>query len=101
MTGRTGHFTPFVLGLDLDGFCADYTSGLPRFVATDRGVDPAFLPDPVDWDWTRCDWGIGSRKEYLDLHAPAVAAGRSGCSTRCPASRASRGGCRTPASGSV
>jgi 5'(3')-deoxyribonucleotidase len=66
---------PFVLGLDLDGVCADYTGGFRRFVAAERGVDPALLPDPVDWDWTRCHWGIASREEYLDLHARSVSAG--------------------------
>lgn len=67
--------SPFVLGLDLDGVCADYTEGFRHFVANERGLDPSALPDPVDWDWTRCGWGIGSRQEYLDLHARAVAAG--------------------------
>jgi 5'-nucleotidase len=66
---------PFVLGLDLDGVCADYTDGFRRFVAADRGVSVAALPDPVDWDWPRCGWGISSREEYLDLHARAVARG--------------------------
>ncbi|MBN1092858.1 hypothetical protein JKP75_09985 [Blastococcus sp. TML/M2B] len=65
----------FVLGLDLDGVCADYTGGFRAFVAGERGVDPATLPDPVDWDWTRCGWGIATRAEYLDLHGRAVAAG--------------------------
>jgi 5'-nucleotidase len=66
---------PFVLGLDLDGVCADYTGGFRRFVAAERGVPTATLPDPVDWDWTRCGWGIGSREEYLDLHDRAVRGG--------------------------
>lgn len=65
----------FVLGLDLDGVCADYTDGFRRFVARDRGVPASSLPDPVNWDWTRCGWGIDSRAEYLDLHTRAVAAG--------------------------
>ncbi|MGY1604332.1 5' nucleotidase, NT5C type [Geodermatophilus sp. SYSU D00815] len=67
--------TPFVLGLDLDGVCADYTAGFRSYVAGVRGVPAEHLPDPVDWDWTRCGWGIGSRQEYLDLHAGAVDAG--------------------------
>lgn len=66
---------PFVLGLDLDGVCADYTGGLRRFLADARGVPASSLPDPVDWDWTRCGWGIASQEEYLELHAQAVAAG--------------------------
>ncbi len=67
--------SPFVLGLDLDGVCADYTGGFRRFVAAERGVAPETLPDPVDWDWSLCGWDIPSRDEYLDLHARAVHAG--------------------------
>jgi 5'(3')-deoxyribonucleotidase len=66
---------PFVLGLDLDGVCADYTGGFRRHVAAALGVPPSSLPDPVSWDWTECDWGIGSHEQYLRLHAAAVAQG--------------------------
>jgi 5'(3')-deoxyribonucleotidase len=65
----------FVLGLDLDGVCADYTGGFRRYVAGVRGVPEASLPDPVDWDWSLCGWGIESRDEYLGLHGAAVDAG--------------------------
>ena len=66
---------PFVLGLDLDGVCADYTGGFRRHVSAALGVPADALPDPVDWDWTRCGWGIDSQEQYLGLHAEAVAAG--------------------------
>ena len=75
MTGCPAAPAPFVLGLDLDGVCADYTGGFRRFVAAEHGVAPATLPDPVDWDWVRCGWGIDSREQYLDLHDRAVRAG--------------------------
>jgi 5'-nucleotidase len=65
----------FVLGLDLDGVCADYTGGFRRYVAGVRRIPEESLPDPVDWDWSLCGWGIESRDEYLDLHAAAVEAG--------------------------
>jgi len=67
--------SPFVLGLDLDGVCADYAGGLRRHVAVVGGVPPESLPEPVSWNWTECDWGIDSEEEYLALHAEAVAAG--------------------------
>src|SRR4051812_43878889 len=67
--------TPFVLGLDLDGVCADYVGGFRLHVARALGVLPSTLREPADWDWTRCGWGIASRQEYLDLHAEAVADG--------------------------
>jgi 5'-nucleotidase len=47
-----------VLGVDLDGVCADYESGLRASVAARRGVDPASLPPQettghfAEWDLT-------------------------------------------------
>lgn len=65
----------FVLGLDLDGVCADYTGGFRAHVARSLGVPAASLPDPVSWDYSECGWGIESTDHYLALHAEAVAAG--------------------------
>ena len=60
----------------------------------------ASLPDPVDWDWTRCGWGIASREEYLALHARAVANGLFRSSSRYLASPTGCGGSLTPVCGS-
>lgn len=65
----------FVLGLDLDGVCADYTGGFRAHVARSLGVSAASLPDPVSWNYSECGWGIESTDHYLALHAEAVAAG--------------------------
>lgn len=59
----------FVLGVDLDGVCADYTAAFREVVADERGISPEDLPLHVHWDFR--EWGIG-RDEFLDLHRHAV-----------------------------
>ena len=36
--------TPFVLGVDLDGVCADYTTAFREIAAQELGVDKSALP---------------------------------------------------------
>ena len=60
---------PFVLGVDLDGVCADYTAGLRRVVADERGVDPADLPAERSWGFE--EWGL-SAAEFERIHHRAV-----------------------------
>jgi 5'-nucleotidase len=60
----------FILGVDLDGVCADYTEAFARSVAAGRGVDPAELTREVSWDFG--EWGL-DREEFLRLHRHAVA----------------------------
>ncbi len=59
----------FVLGVDLDGVCADYNSGFREVVAADRGVDPASLPMPTEWGFH--NWGLDD-DEFARLHKLAV-----------------------------
>ena len=59
----------FVLGVDLDGVCADYNSGFRDVVAHDRGVDPQTLPMPTEWGFHH--WGIDDM-EFARLHKLAV-----------------------------
>jgi 5'-nucleotidase len=59
----------FILGVDLDGVCADYTEALRGVVATQRGIDPSDLADPVTWDFA--DWGL-DRSGFERLHRSAV-----------------------------
>jgi 5'(3')-deoxyribonucleotidase len=59
----------FVLGVDLDGVCADYNRGFRQIVAADRGVPPESLPLPSQWGFE--DWGLDG-DEYLRLHKLAV-----------------------------
>ena len=60
----------FVLGVDLDGVCADYNRGFREVVAADRGVAPESLPLPTSWGFA--DWGLDDA-EYARLHQLAVA----------------------------
>ena len=48
--------TPFVLGVDLDGTCADFYSALRPIAAEWLGVNPETLTDDVSWDLP--EWGV-------------------------------------------
>jgi 5'(3')-deoxyribonucleotidase len=61
--------SPFVLGVDLDGVCADYTSAFRTAVARHRGLDESTLPDEVTWDFA--EWGL-DRESFLAHHRRAV-----------------------------
>ena len=43
---------PYVLGVDLDGVCGDYTSAFRSIVATELGIDEESLPLQRSWDFT-------------------------------------------------
>jgi len=60
----------FILGVDLDGVCADYTRAFRQVVARRRGVEPETLPLEVSWDFG--EWGLGGHDEFVELHAEAV-----------------------------
>jgi len=60
----------FILGVDLDGVCGDYTAAFREVVAEDRGVDPATLGDSRGWDFA--EWGIDGPEEFDRLHRLAV-----------------------------
>jgi len=64
---------PFVLGVDLDGVCADYTLAFRDFVAADRGVEPQSLPMQRSWDFR--EWDLDAA-EFERLHRAAVTEGR-------------------------
>ncbi len=59
----------FVLGVDLDGVCGDYTTAFRAVVAADRGVDAATLDSERSWDFAQ--WGLSDR-EFDRLHRLAV-----------------------------
>jgi 5'(3')-deoxyribonucleotidase len=59
----------FVVGVDLDGVCANYTEGFRQVVAADRGVDPASLPAARSWGFD--EWGLDDA-EFGRLHRMAV-----------------------------
>jgi len=61
--------TEFVLGVDLDGVCGNYTSAFKEVVAAERGSEPDTLTDDVSWDFS--EWGL-DREAFLTLHRAGV-----------------------------
>ena len=59
----------YVLGVDLDGVCGDYTAAFRSVVASELGVDDAELSLERSWDFA--EWGL-SADEYERLHHLAV-----------------------------
>lgn len=62
MTGAVGDF---VLGVDLDGVCADHLGAFAVVVAEHRGIDARDLPREVSWDFR--EWDL-DRDEFLAMH---------------------------------
>lgn len=63
----------FVLGVDLDGVCADYTLAFRSFVAEAKGVPATSLPLERGWGFE--EWGLDDA-EFETLHRAAVTEGR-------------------------
>ncbi len=64
---------PYVLGVDLDGVCGDYTAAFRSVVATELGVEESSLP--LDRSWAFSEWGL-SADEFERPHRLAVSAHR-------------------------
>ncbi len=62
--------TPIVLGVDLDGVCADYEGAFRASVARQRGLDPATLAPQTILD-AYSQWGL-SFEEFEEAHRRAV-----------------------------
>jgi 5'(3')-deoxyribonucleotidase len=60
----------FILGVDLDGVCGDYTAAFRAVVAAERDVDPDSLPTARGWDFA--EWGLVGPDEFDRLHRSAV-----------------------------
>ena len=60
----------FVLGVDLDGVCADYIGGFRRIVAKIKKVPEESLTWNVSWGCR--EWGISSAAEFDTIHRQAV-----------------------------
>lgn len=65
MAERSG----FVLGVDLDGVCADHTGAFREIVAADRGIKPEELP--LTRSWSFAEWGFGEG-DFERYHRLAV-----------------------------
>ena len=60
---------PYVLGVDLDGVCGDYTAAFRSVVVHETGVDEKSLPLLRSWDFS--EWGM-SAEDFERLHFLAV-----------------------------
>lgn len=60
----------FVLGVDLDGVCADFYGAMRLVAAEWTSKDVEELPEEVQYGLAA--WGISSDEEYKDLHRFAV-----------------------------
>ncbi|MEE3275755.1 MAG: hypothetical protein VX240_06030 [Actinomycetota bacterium] len=61
---------PYVLGVDLDGVCGDYTSAFRSVVADELGIEEEQLPLERSWDFT--EWNL-TPEDFERLHLIAVA----------------------------
>jgi 5'-nucleotidase len=59
----------FIVGVDLDGVCGDYTAAFRAVVSAERGIDPGLLAEQRSWDFA--EWGV-SADEFPPLHRRAV-----------------------------
>lgn len=59
----------FILGVDLDGVCGDYSNALRQVVANEKGLDLDTLPPQASWDFLEWDLAPG---EFEDMHRKAV-----------------------------
>ncbi len=62
----------FILGVDLDNVCADYTAGFRKFVSAELDIDPTEL-GPIT-SWGHKEWGIDD-EQFKELHSKAVSNG--------------------------
>jgi 5'(3')-deoxyribonucleotidase len=60
----------FVLGVDLDGVCGDYTMAFAAVVAQERNIDPASLPAQRGWDFS--EWELDDLGGFDAVHRAAV-----------------------------
>jgi len=61
--------TDFILGVDLDGVCGDYSNALRAVLAERRGIPLDDLPRQQSWDFE--EWGLGP-DEFHEIHKAAV-----------------------------
>lgn len=61
-----------IVGIDLDGVCADYTSGFRRYAARILNRPERTFPEPLTYNLVNAGWGFDSASEYLATHRAAV-----------------------------
>lgn len=62
----------FVLGVDLDGVCADYVGAFREYVAMRKNVPVTDIGPATNWEFHLAGWPIAGRDEYMELHRDFV-----------------------------
>lgn len=63
----------FVLGVDLDGVCADYTGAFREVVADVLNIDETTMGVQTSWRFEECvGWGVRDHQHFSELHKTAV-----------------------------
>ncbi|MBN9643863.1 hypothetical protein ACFSSC_00995 [Corynebacterium mendelii] len=69
--GDTAPGGRLVIGLDLDGVCADYTAGFRPYAAKHLGVGDNDLADPAVYDMVKA-WGFADFADFRAAHKAGV-----------------------------
>ncbi|MBD3778731.1 hypothetical protein [Cellulomonas sp. ES6] len=69
---RVGALGYRVLGLDIDGVCADYTSAFREFCSARMNLPESSFPEPTAYNLVAAGWPFSSVDEYLKYHREAV-----------------------------
>src|ERR1017187_5008946 len=62
----------FVLGVDIDGVCANYGEAFRQVVAKELGVDSDSIGEQTHWGFTESGWPIRDLDHYRELHSIGV-----------------------------
>jgi len=63
---------PFVLGVDLDGVCADYDNAMRDHVSNLLRVERSSIPVTSDWSLVKSGWPMRDEEHFFELHQAAV-----------------------------
>lgn len=68
----TNRKDPYILGLDLDNCCVDYTGAFAQFVEREKGLQPGSLPEPTNYSFVKSGWPFKDTADFLETHGRAV-----------------------------
>jgi 5'-nucleotidase len=63
---------PFVLGVDLDGVCADYDGAMRDHVSKFLEIERSSIGPTTEWSLVRSGWPLTSEEHFIELHNRAV-----------------------------
>ena len=63
---------PFILGVDLDGVCADYDGAMRDHVARFKGIRREDIPVTTEWSLVKSGWPFEDEADFIATHNRAV-----------------------------